>query len=494
MAFIQHIKAEGLHYTPFSNRDQLRAEVLKEPWPERLRAKPIVLPYASLGSLFKGREAFLRRLRQSLTRADGGTTAIVSKALYGMGGIGKTRAAVEYAWAYRDDYTALLFAQANSPEELRRKLASLAGPLQLPESEAAEEEVRFEAVLAWLGANPDWLLILDNVDMLPALAEADRLMGRLGGGHVVLTSRLDRFARHVEPLELDVLDLNAAAAFPLEATDARRHKAADDGSAAQDLAEELGRLALALEQAAATIERLRIGFRRYLEIWRGNREKVVGWARPEITGYHHAVASTWQTSVDQLSEAGRRLLERLAFLGPDPLPMFLLGVAVPEAEAEDLHEAFADLTAASLATQETEREQFAVHRLVQDVTRRSLAPAVSQQRVAEALAWMNAAFAGNPWDVRTWPRLDPLAPHAQAVIQWADTAKIAGSTARLMNQLGLLFNTRSLHAQAEPLFRRALAINETNFGPSHPNVAQGAQQPRRIAGTNQPAGRGRTAL
>ena len=93
-AFMRHIKAEGLHYTPFSNRDQLRAEVLKEPWPEKLRAKPIVLPYASLGSLFKGREAFLRRLRESLTRADCGTTAIVSKALYGMGGIGKTRTAV----------------------------------------------------------------------------------------------------------------------------------------------------------------------------------------------------------------------------------------------------------------------------------------------------------------------------------------------------------------------------------------------------------------
>jgi hypothetical protein len=36
-AFVRHIKAEGLHYTPFSNRDQLRAKVLKEPWPKELR-------------------------------------------------------------------------------------------------------------------------------------------------------------------------------------------------------------------------------------------------------------------------------------------------------------------------------------------------------------------------------------------------------------------------------------------------------------------------
>ena len=140
-------------------------------------------------------------------------------------------------------------------------------------------------------------------------------------------------------------------------------------------------------------------------------------------------------------------------------------------EAADLHEALADLAAVSLASLEAEREQFSVHRLVQDVTRRSLAPAVSQQRVAEALAWVNAAFAGDPGDVRTWPRLDPLAPHAQAVIQRAHTANIAGPTARLMNQLGLLFDTKSLHAQAEPLYRRALAIDEASFGPDHPNVA-----------------------
>jgi len=118
----------------------------------------------------------LRRLRESLTRVDGGATAIVSKALYGMGGIGKTRAAVEYAWASREDYTALLFAQADSPEELRRNLAGLAGPLLLPESAAAEEEVRLNAVLSWLAVNPGWLLILDNVDTPNALPEVNRLI------------------------------------------------------------------------------------------------------------------------------------------------------------------------------------------------------------------------------------------------------------------------------------------------------------------------------
>ena len=330
--------------------------------------------------------------------------------------------------------------------------------------------MRLNAVLSWLAANPGWLLILDNVDAPAALAEADRLMGRLAGGHVILTSRLDRFARQVEPLELDVLAPAAAAAFLLEATDARRRKEADDDAAAGELADELGRLALALEQAAATIDKLRCSFRGYLEIWRSNREKVVGWAQPGITGYHHAVAATWQTSVDQLSDAGRHLLERLAFLAPDPVPMFLLDLAVPGTATEDQHDALADLTAVSLAILDPEGERFAVHRLVQDVTRRSLDVVASPRRLTEALGWVNAAFDSDPYDVRSWPRLDPLAPHARSVTHAADQLGIAYPTARLMSQLGSLLKTKSLDAQAEPLYRRALAINEVSIGTDHPEV------------------------
>ena len=470
--FVRHIVEEqGLDRSYFSNIDQLARSVLKEDWPKKTPVKPIVLPYASLGRLFKGREAFLRRLRQSLMRADGGATAIVSKALYGLGGIGKTRAAVEYAWAYRDDYTALLFAQADSPEKLRRYLVGLAGPLQLPEREEAEEKIRLTAVLAWLAANPGWLLILDNVDTPDALSEVDRLMGRLTGGHVLLTSRLDRFARHVEPVELDVLSLDAAAAFLLEATDSRRRRAADDETASRELAEELGRLALVLEQAAATIERLRCGFRRYTEIWQVNREKVVGWARPDITGYHHAVAVTWQTSVDQLSDAGRHLLERLAFFAPDPVPMFLLGVAVPDVEGGDQEDAVADLAAVSLATRDAEGERLAVHRLVQEVTRRSLDASASRRRITEALGWVNAIFVDDPSDVRSWPRLELLIPHAQRVTQEADAAGITEPTVRLMNQLGTLLYTKSAHTQAERLYRRVLTIDETRLGSDNPDVA-----------------------
>jgi hypothetical protein len=131
----------------------------------------------------------------------------------GLGGVGKTRAAVEYAWAHREDYTALILLDSETPEKLHSSLAALATPLRLPARSAPEEAVRVEAALDWLNTNRGWLLILDNVDTEPALTAAHRLLGRLTGGHVVVTSRLTGLPRGVEGLDLNVLTLEDATDF-----------------------------------------------------------------------------------------------------------------------------------------------------------------------------------------------------------------------------------------------------------------------------------------
>jgi hypothetical protein len=470
--FVARIKGSGLHYDGFVSMHELCRRVGLHPWPPHSMHKPIVLPYQSLGTLFKGRELFMRRLRASLTRAGGGAAAIAGRAVHGLGGVGKTRAAVEYAWAHRAEYTALALLDAETGDKLHAGLAALVGPLRLPEQAVPDETVKMEAALAWLNANPGWFLIVDNIDSQPALDAANRLLGRLQGGHVVLTSRLSAgFARGMERLDLDVLSLDDAADFLLEATETGRHKAADDAAQARGLAEELGQLALALEIAAATIEARGLGFAAYRTLWQGNRARVVGWADQKITGYHHVVAETWRTSVDQLTEAGRHLLERLAFLAPDPVPRFLLDTPVPGAEAEDAVAPLDDLAAYSLVTRDVGSGTFLMHRLVQDVTRRELeAAGATMARLTEALGWMNAAFDGDPQDVRTWPVLNPLTPHAEAVSGCADGAAIAEPTVYLTDRLAMLFHARALYGRAEPHSRRALAIAEASFPPTDTRI------------------------
>ncbi len=273
--YLDFLKADGVHYTEFATAEELRIAVLRDepnipagPTPtKRSNSKPIVLPYPSIGDLFKGRDDFMRRLHESLTRARGGRTAIFSQALYGLGGIGKTRAAVEYAWAHADEHSASLFAVAETPEALRRNLAALADAL-LPQLDTTDDAVRLTAVLDWLKANPGWFLILDNVDTRDALAEVEHLLSGLVGGHVIVTSRLSNFSGNFQPLELDVLPLDDAAAFLLERTEGRRRTTTADAAEARELAEELGKLALMLEQAAANIAKRRLTLVQYLEQWR----------------------------------------------------------------------------------------------------------------------------------------------------------------------------------------------------------------------------------
>lgn len=408
------VSASGKHRDPLTTKEKLIEDVLVLPFPDLHAPKPIALPYASLGDLFQGREEMLTRLRESLASAPAGrATAIAGKAVHGLGGVGKTRLAVEYAWQHAAEYSTVLFVGAQSPADLRRNLAALCAPsvLNLPEQEATEEEVREAAVLRWLQETLGWLLILDNVDSEDAAAAVDALVARLHGGHVLLTGRLARWGAEIEPIELDVLTEEAATGFLLARTEGRRRATKEDSAMASALARELGYLPLALEQAGAYIAERRLTLAAYVDQWRSRRDQVLTWFDPQVSHYPASVAVTWQTSFDRLSAPARRLLQRLAWLGPEPIPESLLDRTVPdlpEPKSErDRRDALIELETYSLVTRAAETPTFTVHRLVQDVTRRSLRNDPGNATLAEALRWVNAAFVGDPQDVRTWPNLTP---------------------------------------------------------------------------------------
>jgi tetratricopeptide (TPR) repeat protein len=265
-----------------------------------------------------------------------------------------------------------------------------------------------------------------------------------------------------------------AAVLLLRRTEGRRRATPADQSDAAALAKDLGYLALALEQAGAYIAAapLPMSLAEYRTLLRDSFAEVMDWSDPLLTHYPRAVAATWQTSVACLDEAARVLLERLAFLAPDPVPAALLDVVAPAAAPDEARGGLRGLATYSLISAAADGASFTVHRLVQDVTRRGMeAAGTARDRLTEALGWVNKAFAGQADDVRSWPALDPLAPHAEAVAAHADAAGITDPAARLMNQLGALLWAKALHAQAEPLMRRALVIDEASLGKDHPTVA-----------------------
>lgn len=429
------------------------------------------LPYPPLRDLLKGRDDELRKLAESLE--GGGQTAIVQhQALYGLGGIGKTRLAVEYAWAFVSRYRAAFFVRADSPKALRSGMAALArADLLNLEERAAEEETVYE-VLAWLKANPGWLLILDNVDSPEAEAEVLALLPKLIGGRVLITSRLRDWPHWIQTQPLDTIQLEEAQTFLLQRTDNGRRKAADDPDRARELAEKLDGLPLALEQAGAYIVHTRLSFSRYLAVWEDERKRVLDWHH-EAMGYPASVATTWQTSFDRLKPTAATLLRLCAFLAPDPIPEemfesekkivegaceFLLSETGQEDRSDSIHEALAELESYSLISRQ--EKTFTVHRVVQEVVQGRIPPEQRKDWIKGSLRIIDSYAPFQADDVRTWPVWTGLRPHAAKVVLLADEVGLTNPTGRLMNQLGLYLHERGLYAEAEPLMRRALAIEE----------------------------------
>jgi hypothetical protein len=201
--------------------------------------------------------------------------------------------AVEYAWKHLGGYAAVFWVRADSPESLGANLAGLAGMLGLPEASAKEQNVQTDAVLGWLKKHERWLLIADNTDTEEAaIAVRDRLVGHLPG-HVLITSRLTRWPVNLTHLPLELLPPTDATRF-LKARVAKEGYDAGDETAARQLAEALGCLPLALEQAAAFLIELRWSFDTYREYLRSARPELLSYQVEGGTLYPASVAKTWR--------------------------------------------------------------------------------------------------------------------------------------------------------------------------------------------------------
>ena len=142
------------------------------------------IPYPR-NPFFTGRDDVLTHLHTQF-QAGQLTTLSQPQAISGLGGIGKTQIALEYAYHYRQDYQALFWVRAESTEALNSSYNELATLLNLPQKDAQEQEAVVQAVKIWLRAHQGWLLILDNANepnLLPPFLPPTT------DGHILLTTR-----------------------------------------------------------------------------------------------------------------------------------------------------------------------------------------------------------------------------------------------------------------------------------------------------------------
>jgi tetratricopeptide (TPR) repeat protein len=429
-------------------------------------------------ALFTGRDREQRRLQAQLQRP-GEVVVTQTVAIHGLGGVGKTQLAVEYAWKHLRDYAAVFWVKADNPEALDASLAALSALLSLPEAKEREQALQTTAVLAWLRKHERWLLIADSVDdELAAKALREGLPPSLSGD-VLITSRLSRWPVSTPNLLLDSLPGDDAALFLLNRVAKDRHNAGDE-AAARSLANKIGNLPLALEQAAAFIIEMHWSFAKYQEQFRDARPELLDYQGEGGTCYPASVAKTWSITLKKLSPLARALLRIAAWFAPDAIPRGVFS-AMKEVLSEALGE---EVNVSDLSTDKAlgELDRFSlvhlaagtvsVHRLLQAVEQDSLTGDERKRWLEWAVRLLNAFAPDSPDDVQTRGVWLTLQPHAESVLGYAEQEGVElPIIAFLANLLGLVLYARAVYAQAEPLIRRALAIGEKSYGPDHPNVA-----------------------
>jgi hypothetical protein len=361
---------------------------------------------------FVGREEELAGLAERL--AGSAAASVLPQALHGLGGVGKTQLAVEYAHRHRAGYDVVWWMSAEQPGDVVAGLAGLAGRLGVAVAgEAGESAARAAAVLAAGRVAPRWLVVVDNAGAPSGLHGLLAAAG--GGGHVLVTSRDPAWAGVAQALAVDVLPRADAVAL------LRRRAGRLTASEADRVAKLLGDLPLAVEQAGAWLGRTPMTVDVYCGLVAERTRVILAEGKPE--GYPVPVAATWTVALDRLDDPAAVWLLRLwAFFGPEPIPADLVGPGSAGLLPPPLAAAAADPvalgrrteTAASLGLVRIAGGGVVMHRLVQAVLR-DHTPEADRAAARDAVHRLLAAGdPGEPDRPDCWPRYAALRPHALA--------------------------------------------------------------------------------
>jgi tetratricopeptide (TPR) repeat protein len=443
---------------------------------------------------FTGQEAILAELH---ARLHAGQAAPPSLALSGLGGIGKTQIAIEYAYRQLSAYDAVLWVVADPPEALLNSFGALAGLLCLDVRDASDQERIIAAVRSWLDTHTGWLLILDNAN---EIAQVSRCLPQAGRGHILLTTQATALGsvadgiavRQMDEQEGALLLLRRAHLLPVGATNGEAigevldQVAGPERVAAEELARELGGLPLALDQAGAYIEETGCSVAACLERYRMLHMKLLerrGSLGSQSTEHPTPVATTLRLSLQKVEKANPVAADLLcccAFLHPDAIPEAFFGAAASllgpnlYRMAHDpfaLDEAIEALRTYSLLRRDPGSRTLTIHRLVQAVVIGELSRQQQRTWANRVVRAVNKVFP-DPKEFANWPVCERYILHAQVCAQHIRRCDLHSEEgASLLNEAGYYLAERAAYAGAEQLFQQSLAIRERIMHTDHPRIA-----------------------
>jgi tetratricopeptide (TPR) repeat protein len=380
---------------------------------------------------FTGREAVLERLRgstsskvtavlpseESVARPPR-TGELTPTALRGWGGVGKTAVAVEYAHRFQSDYDVVWWIPSEKPPLVRASLAGLAARMGLEEAVTAGVEGAAAAALDALRRGQPynrWLLIFDNADSPEDFR--DYIPSGAVPGDVLITSRNPAWQANADTVQVDVFSRTESKEFLL-----KRAGVKPDAPDTDVLADKLGDLPLALDQAGATLYESGMPVVDYVQLL--DREIVQIMSEGRSLDYPLSVAATYTISLSnarqQLSEA-QELLRCCSYFGPDAIPRDVFhsgaratGTRISELMGDPIRLARAIRVLGRYGLVNIGGGAITVHRLIQALLRGGLDEDEAELYRHDVHVILAAAAPDDPADDRQWPRFGELLPHVLA--------------------------------------------------------------------------------
>jgi len=432
--------------------------------------KPFNLPYKP-NPFFTGREDIIKRLHDGLFVSEE-TTSLHPLAISGLGGMGKTQTAIEFANRYRDKYKAVFWVDAESRESLISGFISIARLLNLPQKNDKDPNVVIGAAKYWLGNNTDWLLIFDNVDDFLLTGEFTPPTGK---GHIIITTTRQATGDLAHKIEIEKMPAEDGILFLLRRGKIIRYDAPlecasdEDQATARDIVRELEGLPLALDQAGAYIEETPCTLKEYLEIFRGQGAELLA-RRGNLTASHPAPVTTTILisfkKVETLKPEAANLLRLCAFFAPGAIPeeIFIKGSAYSTMQNQlKFYNALEVAGRFSLLKRDPAKRVVYIHGLVQKVLQDQMNKPTCRVWAERALAVVNYLFPSNEFE--NWSLCERLLPQALIVLSRIEEFELVSKeSSHLLHQTGAYLTTRGYFEKAEKFLNQATAIGKKVFG------------------------------
>jgi tetratricopeptide (TPR) repeat protein len=362
---------------------------------------------------FTGREDILKDLHQHLSIER--ETAVLPEALHGMGGVGKSQVAIEYIHRHRAEYDLIWWIPAEHSSQILASLTDLAQRLDLDVSREAISAVPAvrEALSTAETPYTNWLLVFDNAELL---SDVRPFFPTGGHGKILVTSRNPEWAGVTQALEVDVFSRSESTAFLTKRTPELTLDEADQ------LADALGDLPLAVEQAAAWRVATGMPVGQYLRLLDEKRIELLELG--SSPDYEVSVAAAWNVSLDRLEQvnnAALQLLQVCSYFAPEPIsrdlfagsPSAPISLSLDETLQDPIRlaRAIRDIQRYALAKFDHRANTLQMHRLVQAVLVSRMESEWQEAMRAGAHTLLANGDPNNPSTPDSWPRYQALLPH-----------------------------------------------------------------------------------